>query len=148
MVLVVKNPPANTGYARGTGSILGSGRSPGGGNGNRLQYSCLENSMDRGACRATVYGVARLSNYAQKVWRGNMKKDFLQTSWLMAGPWGGCGERKNERSVGREGHSLLLDKTTLWSTLCCVQADGTYVTKQTSIFCPRRTLGGAENLQF
>ena len=47
-----------------------------------------------------------------------MKKVFLQTSWLMAGDWGGCGERKNERSVGREDHSLLLDNTTLWSTLC------------------------------
>ena len=41
------------------GSIPGSGRSPGGGNGNPLQYSCLENSMDRGAWRATVHGVAK-----------------------------------------------------------------------------------------
>ena len=39
------------------GSILGLGRSPGGGNGNPLQFSCLENSMDRGAWRATVLGV-------------------------------------------------------------------------------------------
>ena len=45
---VVKNPPANAGD---TGLIPGSGRSRGGGNGNPLQYSCLENSMDRGACR-------------------------------------------------------------------------------------------------
>ena len=44
-VTVVKTPPANAGDM---GSILGSGRSPGGGNGNLLQYSCLENSMDRG----------------------------------------------------------------------------------------------------
>ena len=42
-----------------TGSIPGSGRSPGGGNGNSLQYSCLENPMDRGAWRATVHGVAK-----------------------------------------------------------------------------------------
>ena len=41
------------------GSITGSGRSPGEGNGNALQYSCLENSMDRGAWRATVHGVAK-----------------------------------------------------------------------------------------
>ena len=41
------------------GSIPGSGRSPGEGNGNALQYSCLENSMDRGAWRATVHGVAK-----------------------------------------------------------------------------------------
>ena len=53
---VIKNPPANTGDM---GSIPGSGRSPGGGCGNLLQYSCLENSMDRGAWRATVHGVAK-----------------------------------------------------------------------------------------
>ena len=44
------------------GSIPGSGRSPGEGNGNPLQYSCLENSMDRGAWRATVHGVARVGH--------------------------------------------------------------------------------------
>ena len=42
-----------------TGSIPGSGRSPGEGNGNPFQYSCLENPMDRGAWRATVHGVAK-----------------------------------------------------------------------------------------
>ena len=47
--LVVKNPPANAGDIRETGSISGSGRSPGGGHGNLLQYSCLENLTDRGA---------------------------------------------------------------------------------------------------
>ena len=41
------------------GLIPGSGRSPGGGNGNPLQYSCLENSIDRGAWRATVHGIAK-----------------------------------------------------------------------------------------
>ena len=60
---VVKNPPANAGYR---GSIPGSGTSPGGGNGNSLQYSCLENPIDRGAWRATAHGVTksptRLSN--------------------------------------------------------------------------------------
>ena len=57
MVPVVKNPPANAGDAKGADSIPGSGRSPGEGNGNPLQYSCLENSMDRGAWWATVHGV-------------------------------------------------------------------------------------------
>ena len=47
MALVVKTPPANTGDLRDVGSIPGSGRSPGGGHGNPLQYSCLENLMDR-----------------------------------------------------------------------------------------------------
>ena len=59
MVLLVKNPPANAGDARDVSSIPGSGRSPGGGNGNPLQYCCLENSMDRRAWRATVHGVAK-----------------------------------------------------------------------------------------
>ena len=53
---VVKNPPANTGDAD---SIPGSGRSPGEGNGNPLQYSCLENPMDRGAWQATVHETAK-----------------------------------------------------------------------------------------
>ena len=44
------------------GLIPGSGRSPGEGNGNPLQYSCLENPMDRGACQATVHGVARVGH--------------------------------------------------------------------------------------
>ena len=56
---VVKNPPANAGDSRDTGSIPGSGRSPGEGNGNPLQYSCLENPMDRGAWLATAYEVPK-----------------------------------------------------------------------------------------
>ena len=47
MVLAVKNPPANVGDIRNVGSITRSGRSPGGGHGNPLQYSCLENYMDQ-----------------------------------------------------------------------------------------------------
>ena len=58
MVPVVKNLPVNAEDARGSGLILGSGRSPGVGNGNPLQYSCLENSMDRGPWWATVHGIA------------------------------------------------------------------------------------------
>ena len=51
---MVKNPPANEENIRDAGSIHGSGKSPGEGHGNPLQYSCLENSMDRGAWWATV----------------------------------------------------------------------------------------------
>ena len=51
---VIKNPPANAGDA---GSVPGSGRSPGEGNGNLLQYSCLENPMDCGAWKAIVHGL-------------------------------------------------------------------------------------------
>ena len=55
----VKNLPANVGDAGNMGTILGLGRFPRGGNGNPLQYSCLENSMDRTAWQATVHGVAK-----------------------------------------------------------------------------------------
>ena len=60
MVLVIKNSSANAGDARDLGSIPGPGRSPGEGNGNLLQYSCLENPMDRGAYRATVHRITGL----------------------------------------------------------------------------------------
>ena len=56
---VVKNPPANAGNARDTGSIPELGRSLGVRNGNPLQYSCLKNSMDRRDWQATVHGVAK-----------------------------------------------------------------------------------------
>ena len=59
VVLVVKNLPASAGDIRDAGSIPGLGRSPGGGHGNPLQYSCLQNPMDRGAWRATVHGVTK-----------------------------------------------------------------------------------------
>ena len=56
---VVQNLPANAGDARNVGTIPGSGRYPGEGNGNPLQDSCLEKSMDRGAWRVTVHGVTK-----------------------------------------------------------------------------------------
>ena len=56
---MVKTPSANAGDPRDTGSIPGPGRSPGAGNGNLFQYSCLENPMERGDWRATVHGVSR-----------------------------------------------------------------------------------------
>ena len=73
MALAVEKPPANAGDAIDTGSIPESGRSPGGGHGNPLQYPCLQNRMDRGAWRATMHWVAksqtqlkRLSTHAHK----------------------------------------------------------------------------------
>ena len=66
---MVKNLPTNTGDIRDLGSIPGLGRSPGGGHGSPLQYSCLENPMDGGAWQATVHGVAksrtRMSDFIQ-----------------------------------------------------------------------------------
>ena len=82
MALVIKNPPTNTGDIRGTGSIPDSGRSPGGGHGNHLQYSSLENPMDRGAWWATVHRVAKswtqlkqLSTYARGKREGDKVRD-------------------------------------------------------------------------
>ena len=56
---VANNPPANAEDARDAGSVPGSEKSPGGGNGNPLQYSCLENRMDRAAWWATVHGITK-----------------------------------------------------------------------------------------
>ena len=68
--IAVRNLPANAGDARDLGSISGLEQSPGGGYGNPLQHSCLENPMNRGAWRATVLGVAksqtRLSTHKQE----------------------------------------------------------------------------------
>ena len=58
-MLAVKNLTAEEGDVRDAGSTPVSGRSPGEGNGNLLQYSCLENSMDRGGWQATVHRVAK-----------------------------------------------------------------------------------------
>ena len=56
-VLVVKNQPTISGDLKDVGSIPGSGRSPGGGHGSPLQYSCLENPMNKGDWQATGYGI-------------------------------------------------------------------------------------------
>ena len=61
--LVVRNLSANAGDIGDMGSVPGSGGSPGGGNGNPLQYSCLENAMNRGAWWGTVHGSQRVRYY-------------------------------------------------------------------------------------
>ena len=75
VVLVVKNLPANAGDQRGVGSIPRLGRSPRGGHGNPLQYSCLENPMDRGAWWVTVPRVAKSSTRLKQhntYWKGTL----------------------------------------------------------------------------
>ena len=74
---VVKNMPAN---ARDAGSIPGSGRSPGEGQGNPLQYSCPENPMDRGAWWATVHGVSK-SQTGLKQLSMHTCKDSVEREW-------------------------------------------------------------------
>ena len=70
MELLIKNPSANAGDLRDVGLIPGSGSSPGEGNGNPLQYSCLENPMDRGAGWATVHGVTE-SDTTEAIWHAH-----------------------------------------------------------------------------
>ena len=62
---MVENPPANTGETRDAGSIAELGRSPGRGNGNPLQYSCLDNPRDRGAWQDIVHGVSKESDMTE-----------------------------------------------------------------------------------
>ena len=64
---MVKNLPVNAEDTADMGSIPGSERSPGAGNGNPLQYSCLEDSMDRGAWWASVHGVVRKSDTTERL---------------------------------------------------------------------------------
>ena len=78
MSLVIKNPPAKAGDIRDTGSIPRSGRVPGGGQGNPLQYSCLENPTDRGTWQAMVHRVT-------KSWRGVKKLSTEQQKSLPLG---------------------------------------------------------------
>ena len=102
--MVVKNPPVNAGDARDAGWIPGSGRSPGDGNGNPLQYSYLENSMDRGAWWVTVHGVTksqtRLSTYTHTKKRCTVNK----SEWLPLG-------RVRETGMGVEDKKSVLIKS-------------------------------------
>ena len=82
----VKNPPANSGAAGDTSSILKWGRSPGGGNGNSLLYSCLYNPMDRGAWWATVDQVTVRHDWATE----HMQTRLLDTSSRPLGEMPAC----------------------------------------------------------
>ena len=73
---MVKNLPVNAGDTRDVGSIPEPGRSPGGGNGNPLQYSCLKNPMDRGAWWATVHGVVKESDITEHCTKGRVLKCY------------------------------------------------------------------------
>ena len=75
MALVVKNMPANAGDVRETGSVSGSGRFSAGGDGNPLQYSCLENPMDRAAWQATVHEVAKSRTRLKRLSTREVSKD-------------------------------------------------------------------------
>ena len=101
---MVKNPPAKAGDARDIGSIPGSGSSPGGGNGNPRQYSCLENPMDKGAWWADVYGVAqswtRLSDFTFTFHFQALEKEMATHSSVLAWRIPGTGEPGELPSMG------------------------------------------------
>ena len=77
---MVKNLPANAGD---TGSIPGSGKSPGEGNGNPLQYSCLRNSMGRGDWWATIHGVMKELDKTQQL--NNNNSQTFRSYWASLG---------------------------------------------------------------
>ena len=89
MTLVVKNLPANSGHMRVVNLIPESGRSPGGGHGNPLQYDCLENPMDGGAWRATVHRVTK----TQTVDWSSLAQD--NHSWVLT-KWENVSQQKCE----------------------------------------------------
>ena len=122
---VVKNLPANAGDSRDRDSIPGSGRSPGGGNGNPLQYCCLENPRDRGTWWAIVHGVIKswtgLSMLAPiHVWNRWLVGAQLSTLWwprgLGCGVWEGGSRRRGYRHHIADSHNWIAEtKTTLQS---------------------------------
>ena len=77
VALVVKHPPANAGNWRDVGSIPGSGRYPGGGHGNPLKLSCLENSVNRGAWQATANRVTK-----SRTWLKRLSMAYILIKWL------------------------------------------------------------------
>ena len=104
---MVKNPPTNAGYIRDVGSIPGSERSPGRGHGNPVQYSCLENPMDR---KAAVHGVTegqtRLNDFTFAFHFHALEKEMATHSSVLAWRIPGMGKPGGLPSMGshRVGH--------------------------------------------
>ena len=136
---VIKNLPANAGDTGDAGLLPGSGRSPGGRHGNPLQYSCLENPMDRGAWRATVHGVPRVEHNraakrsAARTWVGLPCGSDSKESARNAGDLGsipGLG-----RSPGKGNGNLLqysclenpMDRGARWATVHWVTKSQTWL---------------------
>ena len=110
MALAIKSPPANAGDVRDAGLIPGSGKTPGGGNGNPLQYSGLENPTDREARWAAVHGVAKswihLSDFTLTFHFHALEKEMATHSSVLAWRSPGTGEPGGLPSMGshRVGH--------------------------------------------
>ena len=101
MALLVKNPPANAGDIWNSGLIPGLGRSPGGGHGNPLQYSCLENPLERWAWWATVHGVTK--SWARL--KGPSTQHRQGGSQMHTVPWALCILQRGGCAPGRTGRT-------------------------------------------
>ena len=125
-MLVLKYLPANSGDIRDAGSVTGSGRSPGGGHGNLLWYSCLENLMDRGAWWATVHRVPKSQRWLKQLSTHASPKRCLQVWLLIPVPWGWtprCLSVLKSRS-----HCLFLQNSYCIGVQCaCFSKDDKYV---------------------
>ena len=115
---VVKNPPANTGDARDMGLIPGSGRSPGGGNGNPIQYTCLENPMDRGAWWGAAYGVAKSQTWLSTIiTHGSRRRMLLNIPKQRILPTANNSpvQKQQQKSIALKlRNSLKRPKATIW----------------------------------
>ena len=133
VAVVVKNPPANAGDTRVVGSILGWGISSGGGHGNPLKYSCLENPMDRGPCWATVYGSQRVrhtwSDFActphEKVESKLFQHNSMSLLLCPQGPAQGLPQSKSEwisvKWINTKGFIHLLRNFPTSAIILCVK---------------------------
>ena len=101
MAELVKNPPAKAGDTGDMSSISRLGISPGGENGNPLQYSCLENPVDKGAWQATVYSIAKSwtqLNTSTEQGESKMKQEKKESETVRSQAWSeGSLKRSNER---------------------------------------------------
>ena len=114
---VVKNPPANAGDTRDMGSIPGLGRAPGEGNGNPLQYSCLENPMDRGAQQAIISRVTKESDTTQRLNSNRCNQlNQVKSSWSKASPLSNiCGVLiRQQQCKDRHVQGKCNSKTEIW----------------------------------
>ena len=126
VALWIKNLPANTGHPGDPSLIPGSGRSPGGGNGNPLQYPCLENPVDRGAWWAIVHGVTKSQDMTE--WLSTQHTSSGSGSWLgprVLAPWGwGMGGGWGGSSVPPQACGPREDTRTHLGTCCGVMGSG------------------------
>ena len=125
VALVVKNLPVNAGDIRDMGSIPGSGRSPGGGHGNPLQYSCLKNPVDRGTWWATVHRVTKSQRGLKRLSMQPMKKPQLplelalcSNSILLALPSLSGGQPAAFAAPSLSLLPALNKLTPIWNTVC------------------------------